>query len=60
MIDVQTLLRRLARLKRLREMHAPSALLAAEGALIDRSISRLSANELLQVAETFVDYWASV
>lgn len=57
---VQTFLRRLARYKHLREHHAPPALLAAESALIGRSVSVLSADELLQVAESFVSYWASV
>lgn len=57
---VRTLLRRLARYKHLRDHAAPPALLAAEGALISRSASTLSADELLQVAESFVSYWASV
>lgn len=58
-VIVRTLLRRLARYKHMRDRHAPPALLAAESALIGRSVSLLTADDLLQVVESFSTYWAS-
>lgn len=57
MSPVMTMLRRLARLKRLRVMKAPAVLIAAESALLEQSAQQLTGDELLQVAEQFVVYW---
>lgn len=51
--SARTLLRRLERYKRLREQAAPPVLVAVEGALIGRSISTLTVEDLLQVLEAW-------
>jgi hypothetical protein len=55
--EVDMLLRRLVRFKTLRVEDAPISLVAAEDALIQLSLSRLTSEELLQVVERFADYW---